>query len=232
MKKDWDTKSNEELCLEYQQTRDDNLYNYFVKRNSGLVYHFYKKLFEKYPNQKEDILQLGKISIWDALRKYKQIKKVKFTTYAAYHFHKNAWHWLYEHRRISYCINYMNKLNELKERYPYLITEVDSLDRPLLNESNDNNNESLMSTLASDDISPEQYVLNNDLYKYIMTLAKAYLNGKELKIIIMYFGLDGQGHRTLQQIGDEYGLTRERIRQILAAALKKLKKYHDLKEML
>lgn len=232
MEKDWDTKSNEELCLEYQQTNSEELYEYFVKRNNGLIYHFYKKLFNKYPNQKDELIQLGKISIWDALRKYKQIKDVKFTTYVAYHFHKNAWHWLYEHRKISFCINYMNKLNELKKRYPYIITEVDSLDRPLLSEANDNQSDSLISTLASDDISPEQHVLNNDLYNYMMNLAKAYLDGRELKIIIMYFGLDGKGHRTLQEIGDKYGVTRERIRQILSVALKKLKKYHDLKEIL
>ena len=39
------------------------------------------------------------------------------------------------------------------------------------------------------------------------------LNERERKIIQMYFGMDGKS-MTLEQIGDEYGLTKERIRQI------------------
>ena len=42
----------------------------------------------------------------------------------------------------------------------------------------------------------------------------------------MYFGIDG-GSLTLEQIGDEFGLTKERIRQIKEKALRKLKNNCD-----
>ena len=50
------------------------------------------------------------------------------------------------------------------------------------------------------------------------------LKPKEQQIIIERFGLDGQGAKTLEQIGAEMNVTRERIRQIEAKALRKLQK--------
>ncbi len=48
------------------------------------------------------------------------------------------------------------------------------------------------------------------------------LNDRERKIINMYFGIDGSC-MTLEQIGDEFGLTKERVRQIKEKALRRLK---------
>ena len=50
------------------------------------------------------------------------------------------------------------------------------------------------------------------------------LNEREVTILRRRYGLDGEQEKTLEQIGDDYGLTRERIRQIENAALKKLRK--------
>jgi len=50
------------------------------------------------------------------------------------------------------------------------------------------------------------------------------LNEREVTILRRRYGLDGEQEKTLEQIGLEYGLTRERIRQIENAALKKLRK--------
>ena len=48
------------------------------------------------------------------------------------------------------------------------------------------------------------------------------LSDREKKIVNMYFGIDGNP-MTLEQIGDEFGLTKERIRQIKEKSLRKLK---------
>jgi RNA polymerase primary sigma factor len=50
------------------------------------------------------------------------------------------------------------------------------------------------------------------------------LNEREVNILRRRYGLDGEQEKTLEQIGVDYGLTRERIRQIENAALKKLRK--------
>ena len=49
------------------------------------------------------------------------------------------------------------------------------------------------------------------------------LNGRERRIVALRFGLDGGNPRTLQEIGDELNLTRERIRQLERGVLRKLR---------
>lgn len=51
-----------------------------------------------------------------------------------------------------------------------------------------------------------------------------YLDERELKIIEARFGLNGQKLRTLEEVGQEFGVTRERIRQLQNIALKKLRR--------
>lgn len=50
-----------------------------------------------------------------------------------------------------------------------------------------------------------------------------YLNQREKNIITKYFGLDGNKPKTLEEIGMEYGLTKERIRQIKNTSFKKMR---------
>ena len=49
------------------------------------------------------------------------------------------------------------------------------------------------------------------------------LSDREAKVLKMRFGLDGYRPMTLEEVGREFGVTRERIRQIEAKALRKLK---------
>jgi len=66
-----------------------------------------------------------------------------------------------------------------------------------------------------------QSLMRADVADFIQTLPP-----REQKILKMRFGLDGYRTHTLEEVGQEFGVTRERIRQIEAKALKKLEK-HD-----
>ena len=51
-----------------------------------------------------------------------------------------------------------------------------------------------------------------------------YLKGIEAEVIKSFFGLDGRNELTLEEIGINYGLTRERIRQIKERGLRRLRR--------
>ena len=56
-----------------------------------------------------------------------------------------------------------------------------------------------------------------------INLLMEYLNQRERNIITKYYGLDGNKPKTLEEIGMEYGLTKERIRQIKNTSFKKMR---------
>lgn len=92
-----------------------------------------------------------------------------------------------------------------------------SLDAPL----KDDSQTSLMDIIADEAPGPYDLVAASDEHAFIeKTLAT--LSERERDIIIMRFGLDGISERTLEEIGQLYELTRERIRQIESKALKRL----------
>ncbi len=72
-------------------------------------------------------------------------------------------------------------------------------------------------------ISPIEYMLKNDLRNQIDSVLEQ-LNEREKAVIRMRFGLlDDESDRTLEEIGKELNVTRERVRQIESSAIKKLK---------
>ena len=73
-----------------------------------------------------------------------------------------------------------------------------------------------------DALSPDQYA-NNQLLKDEIDLVLKTLTEREEKVLRLRFGLDDGRTRTLEEVGKEFNVTRERIRQIEAKALRKLK---------
>ena len=85
-----------------------------------------------------------------------------------------------------------------------------------------------------DAMSPDQYA-NNELLKDEIDLVLQSLTEREEKVLRLRFGLEDGRTRTLEEVGKEFDVTRERIRQIEAKALRKLKnptKCKRLKEFL
>ncbi|NIM46762.1 MAG: RNA polymerase sigma factor RpoD [Candidatus Aenigmarchaeota archaeon] len=81
-----------------------------------------------------------------------------------------------------------------------------------------------------DAISPEDSATYELLREHIKEVLE-FLAPREQRILRMRFGLDdGRGH-TLEEVGQEFGVTRERIRQIEAKALTKLKKHRESKKL-
>ncbi len=110
-------------------------------------------------------------------------------------------------------ISEVKKLLNLSER----ITSVDlpvgqENDRPLLDTIPDNNN-----------VEPSTKLQNEDISTHIDAWIKE-LEEKQREVVIRRFGLHGYERSTLEEVGNELGVTRERVRQIQMDALRRLRK--------
>lgn len=113
-------------------------------------------------------------------------------------------------------------LSERKvKQYRHASATPASLDAPIGDPSDSNRIADVVAdekaALPSDELSA-----NMDLN--LMNELLSDLNEREMNILRRRYGLDGEQEKTLEEIGLDYGLTRERIRQIENAALKKLRK--------
>ena len=70
--------------------------------------------------------------------------------------------------------------------------------------------------------SPDKGLLTDSLRKEIER-ALSTVSIREANIVRLYFGLNGKHPHTLEEIGEEFSLTRERVRQIKEKAIKRLK---------
>ena len=115
------------------------------------------------------------------------------------------------------------------------IRKITSLDKPVQSEG-DSKDYTLLGDFVPDDTpSPEDVALEEDK-KECINDALSILTEREKEVISMRFGLTGDAPKTLEAIGNTFGVTRERIRQIENSALRKLKNpqratYRRLKEL-
>lgn len=109
-----------------------------------------------------------------------------------------------------------------------LYANISSLDAPIKEE----NESTLIDFVSISDFeSPEDYCFYVDMQKDIDKILNHCLTSREKKVIELRFGLNDNDENTLEVVGEELGVTRERIRQIEAKALKKLKKYNGKEKL-
>ncbi|MDA1029462.1 MAG: RNA polymerase sigma factor RpoD/SigA [Bacteroidetes bacterium] len=102
-----------------------------------------------------------------------------------------------------------------------------SMDAPF-NEDDDN---SLLDVLPDDDdVKPDDSLMDESL-KIDIERALNLLHPREAEITRLYFGIGREHPLTLEEIGQRFGLTRERVRQIKEKALRKLRQKHRREEL-
>lgn len=88
--------------------------------------------------------------------------------------------------------------------------------------------------IPSDEAAPEEEI-HREIVREILWSVLGMLPTREQEVIVMRYGLDGKADMTLEEVGDKYGISRERVRQIEANAFRRLRSdpvaYRALKEL-
>ena len=213
---------------------------------------FVVSVAKQYQNQGlslPDLINEGNLGLIKAAEKFDETRGFKFISYAVWWIRQSILQALAEQSRIVRLpLNQVGSLNKISkafskfeqenERRPSAEELAEQLDLPVdkvvdsLKVSGrhisvdapfvDGEDNSLLDVLVNDDSPMADNTLVNESLSREIDRALSTLSDREKEIIQMFFGI-GMQEMTLEEIGDKFGLTRERVRQIKEKAIRRLK---------
>jgi RNA polymerase primary sigma factor len=214
---------------------------------------FVVSVAKQYQNQGlslPDLINEGNLGLIKSAQRYDETRGFKFISYGVWWIRQSILQALAEQSRIvrlplnkigsiTRINKTFNRLEQEFQREPtidevahLLETSPDEVEDALMVSSHhismdapihDEEGNSLYDLILNEDsISPDKGLMKVSLCKEIERTLST-LMGREADVIRYYYGLSGQRQHTLEEIGDEFGLTRERVRQIKEKTIKKMR---------
>ena len=214
---------------------------------------FVVSVAKQYQNQGltlPDLINEGNLGLIKAAKRFDETRGFKFISYAVWWIRQSILQALAEQSRIVRLpLNKIGSINKINKMYAFLEQENErppsaeeiakkldmtisdvkesmknsgrhvSMDAPLI-EGEDSNLYDVLNT--GDSPNPDR-VLMHDSLKVEITRALETLTPREADVVQLYFGLGDAHPMTLEEIGETFDLTRERVRQIKEKAIRRLK---------
>lgn len=220
---------------------------------------FVVSVAKQYQNQGlslPDLINEGNVGLIKAAEKFDETRGFKFISYAVWWIRQSILQAIAEQSRlvrlplnqvgsVNKITRELNKFEQEHERKPSvdeIAERVDlpedkiadamkansrhvSMDAPIA----DGEDSSMIDFLAGDSSNTDRELAIESLKAEVSRILKL-LTDKEQKVLRAFFGIDGSPEMTLDEIGEKYNLTRERVRQIKEKALRRLR--HNTKNKL
>jgi len=205
-----------------------------------------------------DLINEGNLGLIKAARRFDETRGFKFISYAVWWIRQSIMQALAEQSRIVRLpLNRVGALNRIGKAYSNLEQEFErepspeelaielemdvddvseamtlsakhvSMDAPFI--SNEENR--LLDVLENAEEPSPDTILMSESLKEEVERALAKLSAREAEVIKLYFGLDVDEPLTLEEIGEKFNLTRERVRQIKEKAIRRLRNTTRSKEL-